>query len=131
MERLARPEEAPLAERMRSYLLGIVSLVSDTESPKGCLFVKSHCESGSAAMPEGISASLQDMATAVEQALTERLEAERKRGQLTTDTDPRALAGYLLSVMYGLSVLARRGKSREELETIVDVTIKALPVPRG
>ena len=49
MERLAQPEEAPLAERMRSYLLGIVNLVSDTESPKGCLFVKSNCESGSAA----------------------------------------------------------------------------------
>jgi len=131
MERLAQPEEAPLAERLRSYLLGIVNLVSDTESPKGCLFVKSSCESGSAAMPEGVSASLQDMGSAVEQALTKRLEAERKRGQLLPNTDPRDFAGYLLSVMYGLTVMARRGKSREELETIVDVTINGLPVPKG
>jgi AcrR family transcriptional regulator len=131
MERLARPAEAPLAERMRSYLLGIVNLVSDTESPKGCLFVKSNCESGSAAMPENVSAALQDMGSAVERALTERLQADRKRGQLLPSTDPRDFAGYLLSVMYGLSVLARQGKSREELEAIVEVTINALPVPRG
>ncbi len=131
MERLAGPEEAPLAERLRAYLLGIVNLVSDRELPKGCLFVKSSCESGGAAMPEGVSASLQDMGSAFEQALTERLEAERKCGQLLPTTDPRDLAGYLLSVMYGLTVLARRGKSREELEAIVEVTINALPVSRG
>lgn len=82
-------------------------------------------------MPEGVSASLQDMGSAAEQALAERLEAERKRGQLLPNTDPRDLAGYLLSVMYRLSVLARRGKSREELEAIVEITINALPVPRG
>jgi len=129
-ERLTQPGEAPLAERMRSYLLGIVGLVSDAGSPKGCFFVRSNCESGSAAIPEDVSASLKDMGSAAEQALAGRLEAERKRGQLLPDTDPRALAGYLLSVIYGLSVLARRGKSRDELEAIVEVTIAALPVPR-
>ena len=129
MERLARPEEAPLAERLRSYLLGIVDLISGAESPKGCLFVKSNCESGGAAMPQGVSASLHDMGTAAEQALTDRLEAEQQGGQLPANTDPRDLAGYLLSVMYGLSVLARRGKSSEELEAVVEFTIDALPLP--
>lgn len=130
LERLTQPADAPLTVRMRAYLLGIVNLVSNKESPKGCLFVRSSCESGSAAMPKDVSISLHDMGLIAEQALTEFLEAEQKQGQLLPSANPRDIAGYLLSVMYGLSVLARRGKIRKELDKIVEFTIDTLPVPQ-
>ncbi|MGB5589464.1 MAG: TetR/AcrR family transcriptional regulator [Gammaproteobacteria bacterium] len=130
MDRLALPEEAPLADRVRAYLLGIVDLVSGKGSPTGCLFVKSSCESGSAAMPGDVTASLRDMGSATEQTLTELFATEQENGHLLPHVEPRDFAGYLLSVIYGLAVLARRGKPRQQLKAVVDLTIDALPVPR-
>jgi AcrR family transcriptional regulator len=128
LQRLAKPMDAPLSERVRAYLFGILDLVSDSGTPKGCLFVRSSCESGSAAVPEQISAMLQDMGLDSERNLTDLLKAEQQRGQLPPGAHPEAIAGYLLSVMYGLSVLARRGKPREELNAIVDTAVRMLPI---
>ncbi len=127
LQRLTEPADAPLSERLRAYLFGIIDLVSDGRSPKGCLFVRSSCESGGAAVPDEISSMLQDMGLASERNLTKLIKAEQRRGQLPPDAQPKAIAGYLLSVMYGLSVLARRGKPRKELKAIVDTAVRALP----
>ncbi|MEW8028471.1 MAG: TetR/AcrR family transcriptional regulator [Candidatus Thiodiazotropha sp.] len=127
MERLTNPAETPFAERVRAYMLGIIDLINGNDSPKGCLFVKSCCEAGSSAMPENISLSLQEMRQVNALLLTKAVQAEQKRGHLHKTTKPRDIAEYLLSVLYGLSVLARQGKSHRELVRIVDIAIKALP----
>lgn len=131
LDHLTQPEEAPLPERLRAYFLGIIDLVSDSKTPKGCLFVKSSCESGGAAVPEEVSGSLQEMGLGNEQFLTDFLKAEQRRGQLPPGTRPKEMAGYLLSLMYGLSVLARRGKPRKELKAVVEVAIQILSTTRG
>ena len=43
-------------------------------------------------------------------ALTSILEAERRCGQLAKDARVKDIAAYLLSLMYGMAVLARHGK---------------------
>ena len=127
LDRLTQPEETPLPERLRAYMFGIVDLISDSKTPKGCLFVKSSCESGGAAVPEEVSGSLQKMGRSAEQVLTDFLKAEQRRGRLLPSTCPKELAGYLLSLLYGLSVLARRGKPRSELKAVVEVAVQTLP----
>ena len=127
LQRLTEPTDAPFSERLRAYLFGIIDMVSDSASPKGCLFVRSSCESGGAAVPDEISAMLKDIGLASERNLTKLLKAEQRRGQLPPGAEPKAIAGYLLSVIYGLSVLARRGKPRKELRTIADTAVRVLP----
>jgi len=124
---LTDPPDAPLKERLRAYLFGVIDVVTDCESPKGCLFVKSSCESGSAAIPSEITSSLRDMGLANEMALTNLLEAERLRGQLPEDAQVQDIAGYLMSVMSGISVLARRGKTKKELKAVADIAVNAMP----
>ena len=131
MERLTTPDDAPLKERLRSYLFGIVELVSDKNAPKGCLIVKTSCESGSHSFPDEVSSSVEKIGLATEQSLAKFLENEQKRGQLPRSANPRAWAVYLLSIIYGLSVLARHGKSRSEFRTVIDLAIGALPVDRS
>jgi TetR/AcrR family transcriptional regulator, copper-responsive repressor len=126
-QRLTTPPDTPLPERLRCYLHGIIDLVTDKESPKGCLFVKSSCESGGAALPEEINRSLQEMGLASERFLLERLESEQRHGQLPGNARLQDLAAYLMSVIYGLSVMARRGKTKPELEAVVETAIRALP----
>lgn len=127
LRRLTDPPDAPLKGRLRAYLFGIIDVVTDCESPKGCLFVKSSCESGSAAIPSEITSLLQDMGLTNEMVLTDLLEAERLRGQLPEDAQVQDITGYLLSVMYGLSVLARCGKTKEALKAVADMAVSALP----
>ena len=126
-DRLTESTDTPLSNRLRNYLFGIVDLTSDRELPTGCLFVKSNCESGGEAIPEEIAESLRELGSANEQALTKFLRSEQRRGELPSTTNPRELAGYLISVMYGLSVLARSGKSRKQLRAIVDIAVASLP----
>ena len=119
--------DAPLTERLKAFLFGVINTVSDSDSPKGCLFVRSSCESGGAAIPSETTSSVQDMGLKSEMALAKLLEAERLRGRLPEDAQVKDIAGYVLSVMYGLAVLARRGKTKEELQIVANMAVKALP----
>jgi AcrR family transcriptional regulator len=127
LHRLTDPPDVPLKGRLRAYLFGIIDVISDCESPKGCMFVKSSCESGGVAIPGEITASLQDMGMANEMALSHLLETERLNGWLPEDTQVQDTASFLLSVTYGLSVLARRGKTKEELKAVAEMAVSALP----
>ncbi|MES9946175.1 MAG: TetR/AcrR family transcriptional regulator [Candidatus Thiodiazotropha sp.] len=129
LERLTEPPEAPVTERIRAYMLGITDLVSNKALPKGCFIVKSNCEAGGSAIPDEISLSLHSMRSAHQQALRKVVETEQKRGLLQQTDKAGDIAEYLLSVLYGISVLARQGKSRKELLKVVDIAINALPLP--
>ena len=124
---LTSPPEAPLRERLQGFLYAIIDVVANPETPKGCMFVKSCCESGSVAIPPTLSESLQEAGMSHEAALMEVLEAEQKKGQLTESTDISLIAGYLMSVMTGLSVQAGTGKPKEALRNIADRVVDTMP----
>jgi AcrR family transcriptional regulator len=127
LHQLTGSSDEPLKDRLKNYLVGIIDVISNCESPKGCMFVKSSCESGGVATPDEITASLQDMGMANEMALSSLLETARLNGQLPEDAQVNDITSYLLSVAYGLSVLAQRGKTKEELVTVAEMTVSALP----
>jgi AcrR family transcriptional regulator len=127
MQALIQTTDLPLKQRLSAYLLGIIDVICDCDSPKGCMYVKSSCESGSAAVPCEITNNLQDMGLASEMALASLLEAEQRKGQLPADMQVNETTAYLLSVTYGLSVLARRGKTKEELAKVADLAVSTLP----
>ncbi|MEW8239758.1 MAG: TetR/AcrR family transcriptional regulator, partial [Candidatus Thiodiazotropha taylori] len=82
LEQLTRPDEQPLAERIRHYMSNIIELVSNKTSPKGCLFVKSSCEAGGTGVPEEVTQALQSMGLDTRQVLTSLFEQEQSRGRL-------------------------------------------------
>lgn len=127
MQRLTNPPDTPLKKRLQAYLYDIINMVTDCESPKGCMFVKSCCESGSEAIPSNITTTLRNKGTADETGLSKLLEHERQCGQLPENAQVQAIAGYLLSVMYGLSILARQGKTTNELKAVADMAVRSLP----
>jgi AcrR family transcriptional regulator len=128
MDRLINPPDAPLKERLGAYFSGIIDVICDCESPKGCMLVKSSCESGGVAVPSEIESSLEAMGEATEAALFNVLEAERLADRLPKDAPVQDITGYLLSVTYGLSVLARQGKTKQELSSVVEMAISTLPL---
>jgi len=126
LDRLLNPPDAPLKERLMAYFSGIIDVICDCESPKGCMFVKSSCESGGVGVPAEIESSLTEMAQANEMALSRLFEAEIQSGSLPEDTRVQDLTGYLLSMTYGLTIMARRGKTKEELTAVADMAVSTL-----
>lgn len=94
-------------------------------TPRGCLLA-SATASGSAA-----SCDVQNTITDIRNSITACLEARIKRdvasGALPHATDPSALAGLVMAIAQGMSVLARDGASRDSLLAIVDTALVAWP----
>ncbi|MEW8627944.1 MAG: TetR/AcrR family transcriptional regulator [Candidatus Thiodiazotropha sp.] len=126
LEQLTMADEKPLAERIRRYMNNIIELVSDTASPKGCLFVKSSCEAGGTGVPEEVTQALQNMGLATQQVLITLFDKEQRLGRLPATAEPKVMADYLMSVLYGISVLARQGRPKQELNSIIEMTINTL-----
>lgn len=127
LESLTKPAKVPLRERLQRFLYAVIDVVANPDTPQGCMFIKSCCESGGAAIPPTLNDSLQEIGLGYETVLTELLEAERQNGQLAPDADVALIAGYLMSVMAGLSVQARNGKPKQAMQDIVDMVVESVP----
>ncbi|MCG8018377.1 MAG: TetR/AcrR family transcriptional regulator [Candidatus Thiodiazotropha sp. 'RUGA'] len=126
LDQLSKSDEQPLAQRIRHYMSNIIELVSNKTSPQGCLFVKSSCEAGGTGVPEEVTQALQNMGLATQQVLTSLFEQEQSQGRLPATADPKVMADYLMSVLYGISVLARQGRCKDELMTAAEFAIATL-----
>jgi TetR/AcrR family transcriptional regulator, transcriptional repressor for nem operon len=61
-----------------------------------------------------------------EEAFEGALLRAREAGEIPVDSDPKALARFLVNTLHGLRVLARAGSEREDLEDAVHVAPRAL-----
>jgi len=125
---LSDAEDVPVKESLRSYLYNIIDLQTESNSPGGCFVVKSHCESGGVGFPEEMSSLMTNMQVMNEEMINNFLETKLAEGQFTENASLKDMTGYLLSVMYGLAVHARTGKTKEELRAIADFSLNMLPV---
>lgn len=60
--------------------------------------------------------------------LTERFKEAIANNDLDKDVDPEALAGFVLTMVQGLSVQATNGACAEQLHKIASAALKAFPV---
>lgn len=119
-------DEAPSAYvAARAMLTNAAIVYTGDTTPRGCLLA-SATASGSAA-----SCDVQHVIADIRRTLSGCLEARIVRdvagGSLPPATDAAALAGLIIAVAQGLSVLARDGASRDSLLAIVDAALAAWP----
>jgi len=62
-----------------------------------------------------------------ETAIRERFERARAEGDLPADANPEELTDYIRTVVYGMAVQAASGATREELERVIEHTMRAWP----
>jgi TetR/AcrR family transcriptional repressor of nem operon len=91
---------------------------------RGCLLANSAVEL--APHDPEVAARISDYIRRTEDAFQGALERARDRGEIRPDSDPRALARFLVNTLHGLRVLARVGSDRETLEDTVRVALEAL-----
>lgn len=110
----------------RDLLTGAACAYTGEDTPRGCLLA-SATASGSAASAD-VQRAVADIRRHVQHGLQARIERDVAERMLPPETDPAGLAGLVMAVMQGLSVLARDGADRTALMAIVEVALGAWPV---
>jgi AcrR family transcriptional regulator len=121
-EALAHATAREVAEGL---LRGAADVQTDPNTPAGCLATlgTTYCADDSSSAGKMLIASR----LAGHAAIRERFERARADGDLPADADPKALTHYLGAVVCGMAVLAASGATREELERVIELTMRALP----
>lgn len=123
LEALEEPTARRVMERM---MYGVVDMVSTPSEPSGCFFAKSVLLYGDADDPlhqELVKRRVSDEAT-----IRHRFERAVSESDLPPDADAAALARFVVTVNFGISVQAASGASRTELLQVVQTALRACPM---
>ncbi len=96
----------------------------DILPPNGCMGVNAVCEFG-LTDPE-VLAAMQAAGKLQRQALLDTLRRAKKAGELSPETDVTSLANFIVTLISGLTVVAKAGLNPAALKEIVEVAAKAL-----
>ncbi|MHC0066720.1 TetR/AcrR family transcriptional regulator [Nostoc sp. UIC 10890] len=121
-EALKEPTARQVVERM---MYGVVDLGTDPHNPPGCLWVHGTLSCGDPTDP--IRQELSTRRALSEAALRNRFERAISEGDLPADSDPDALACFVITVNCGISVLAATGATKVELLRVVKTALQAWP----
>jgi AcrR family transcriptional regulator len=121
-EALKEPTVRAVAERL---MAGAADMLSCPENPKGCLMVQGALACGDEADP--IRKELIARRATGEAALRERFARAKAEGDLPAEANAADLARYVVAVMHGMSVQSAGGASREELQGVINLSLRAWP----
>ncbi|MER7752072.1 hypothetical protein [Kitasatospora sp. NPDC097643] len=79
------------------------------------------------AQDAGIQAHLRELRNGNTLVFEARLRRAREEGELPPEADPKALAGYLATVIQGMSQQARDGATAADLSHVAELALRAWP----
>jgi AcrR family transcriptional regulator len=107
-------------------LRGAADLNTSPRNPGGCLTVQ-----GALACGEAVDSIRQELAAhraEGEAALRRRFQRAKSEGDLPATANPADLARYVATVIYGMAVQAAGGASRSQLQRVVEMALRTLPL---
>ena len=116
----------PTADRaMRRLLMDTIDSFFEADNPRGCMVVlaATNCTTESS----DILHELASRRRAADRIVRARIATGRDAGEMPADADVDALAGMIVTTLYGLSIKARDGASRASLRKVVDQVMSAWP----
>ena len=118
--------DAPNARHAaRDLMRAAAAVYTGEDTPRGCLLA-SAAAAGSAAAAD-VQEAIAALRQVIEHSLRTRIERDIAAGVLPDGTDAAGLAGLVLAVTQGMSVLARDGAPRAALLAIVAAALRAWP----
>ena len=118
--------DAPSAyEAADALMTDAATAYTGRSTPKGCLLANATA-SGSAESVD-VQAAVADVRQGIQTILQSRIRRDVEAGLLPPETQAAALAGLILAVTQGMSILARDGATRTSLLAIVQVALRAWP----
>ena len=126
-ENMARAiDDAPTAYyAAHEMMIAAAATYTSDSMPKGCLLA-SATASGAAASAD-VQEAVADVRRGIEGRLRARIERDIEAGILPPGTQAAVLAGLVLAITQGMSVLARDGATRASLLAIVNAALRVWP----
>jgi AcrR family transcriptional regulator len=119
-------DRAPSAFDAASEMLDAVATAfTGDDTPRGCLLASATASGSSAA--EDVQRAVADIRRGIAANLAARIARDIEDGALPANTDAAALAGMVVALIQGMSVLARDGASRDTLQAVAKAAMKAWP----
>ncbi|PCI33564.1 MAG: TetR family transcriptional regulator [Alphaproteobacteria bacterium] len=112
-----------LKERIGCYLTSIAEGLTDPKLPPGCFVSISTSEIGGTCIPEEALQTIVNINEATKSSLTAFFTDEISAGTITSEHSPASMAHYILTLMFGLSVMARNGAKLSELKKVIKFSI--------
>ena len=116
----------PTARKFVEHLLrGSADALSSAGQPRGCLIVQGALTCGDDA--DCVRRELIARRLSSEAAIRKRLKRAAAEGDLPRGTNPAELAGFIATVIHGMSVQAASGATRAQLRKIAATALRAWP----
>ncbi|PHS33470.1 MAG: TetR family transcriptional regulator [Methylophaga sp.] len=116
-------ENRSLTERVKAYLKSSADMICDSTKPGGCFVTAASNEMAGQTLPEKATQAIIDATQYNENMFFDFFEAEKSKGNLAADTHIHDITLFIMTLLHGMAALARKGKSREAIYTIIDVAI--------
>jgi len=114
---------ATIKDAVESLLRGTAARVVGYDRPAGCLVALGAVNCAERNDP--VSQYLTESRRAQAGALKERFRRSQAEGEIRASADIEALTGFYVGIIGGLSLLARDGADREQLDGVVDCAMVA------
>ena len=117
---------APTAREAAENLLRASAVAyTGPDTPPGCLLATSAISCSAAAAD--VQRALAEIRLGIEQQLRHKILADVQAGGLGSTIDAEAIASHIISVIQGMSTLARDGASRKKLLALTATAMQAWP----
>ncbi|MFI9359632.1 TetR/AcrR family transcriptional regulator [Kitasatospora sp. NPDC053057] len=120
---VALAEEAGARAAFARILREAAAIYPDPSHPAGCLVITA--ATNVTPQDAGVQAQLRELRNRNRQVFADRLRTAQQEGELPPGADPEALAGYLATVIQGMSQQARDGATAEDLARIAELALRA------
>lgn len=111
-------------DRVRAVLAVYAEYSHDVEGRRGCLIVGSAVELS--VSDAEVARRVADVLARYERRLTEFIEQGQADGSIPAHVDGAVVARLLLCVVQGMRVIGKTGRTRADMESLVDAAMKVL-----
>ncbi|MFC3851534.1 TetR/AcrR family transcriptional regulator [Salinispirillum marinum] len=115
--------KSSLQKRVQAYLKSIAKMVTNASLPGGCFVTASTSEAGSGCLPDNAVQAILRINADSTSSLVHFFTEEQAKGNLAANTSPEVLSDYLLTIQFGLAVMARNGTEQSRLEQVIDYCV--------
>ena len=122
MDELNAPGKS-LRSRLTAYLKSIAQMVSDPTLPGGCFVAATTNEAGGEYLPAGVSQAVAKINQLTRKTLIDFFRQEASTGTLGKTNSPDVLADYILTLQYGLAVMARNRAKPKVFEDVIEYAV--------
>jgi len=117
------------AEAIEGWFRATAACFTNCDTPAGCFFICTSTALSSSSSE--IAHMLRQQHDAQQQTLLDFLTARQQRGDIPAQVDILSLARYLACMLQGMSVRAREGAPKADLDNIIDTLMAMWPALTG